>query len=177
MSVCFASGTHESCVQRCTIFCKELRTKLTKELNFEVNEQTCSFITHYFKERITFLLVTVFADLVYYYLRSNERISTLLHPACLLLLPPADRPACLPFISTVSGKISRIIGKHHIDTIHKPPRKPKNQLTRVKDSLGLKTPGVYQFPCESGEVHIGENGRTVETRIKEHKARIRLAHP
>jgi predicted GIY-YIG superfamily endonuclease len=45
----------------------------------------------------------------------------------------------------------------------------------VKDDLGLKTPGVYSIPCEWGQVYIGQTGRSIDTRIKEHH--IRLAEP
>jgi hypothetical protein len=47
----------------------------------------------------------------------------------------------------------------------------------VKDDLGLKTPGVYSIPCECGQVYIGQTGRSIDTRIKEHHRHIRLAHP
>jgi hypothetical protein len=47
----------------------------------------------------------------------------------------------------------------------------------VKDDLGLKTPGVYSIPCECGQVYIGQTGRSINTRIKEHHRYIRLAHP
>jgi predicted GIY-YIG superfamily endonuclease len=46
----------------------------------------------------------------------------------------------------------------------------------VKDDLGLKTPGVYSIPCECGQVYIGQTGRSIDTRIKEHHRHIRLAH-
>jgi hypothetical protein len=85
--------------------------------------------------------------------------------------------ACLPYVSTISGKISRILGKYNIRTIHKPPQKLRNKLVRVKDDLGLKTPGVYRIPCECGEAYIGETARTIETRMKEHRRNIRLCQP
>ncbi|XP_046399906.1 uncharacterized protein LOC124166418 [Ischnura elegans] len=82
--------------------------------------------------------------------------------------------ACLPYVSSVSGKISRILRRHNIETIHKPPMKLKEQLVRAKDPAGLKIPGVYRVPCECGEAYIGETGRTIETRLKEHKRHLRL---
>jgi predicted GIY-YIG superfamily endonuclease len=47
----------------------------------------------------------------------------------------------------------------------------------VKDDLGLKTPGVYSVPCECAQVYIGQTGRSIETRVKEHQRHIRLQHP
>jgi hypothetical protein len=32
-------------------------------------------------------------------------------------------------------------------------------------------------PCECGRVYIGQTGRSIETRIKEHQRHIRLQHP
>jgi hypothetical protein len=47
----------------------------------------------------------------------------------------------------------------------------------VKDELELKTPGVYSVPCECGQVYIGQTGRSIETRVKEHQCHIHLQHP
>jgi len=41
--------------------------------------------------------------------------------------------------------------------------------------LGLRTPGVYSIPCECGRVYIGQSGRSIQIRIKEHNRHIRLA--
>ena len=82
--------------------------------------------------------------------------------------------ACLPYVSTISGKISRILKRHNIETIHVPPVKLREQLVKAKDPDGLKTPGVYRVPCECGGAYIGETCRTIETRLKEHKRHLRL---
>jgi hypothetical protein len=50
-------------------------------------------------------------------------------------------------------------------------------LRPVKDDLGLKVPGVYRFPCECGEVYVGQTGRSVETGCKEHMRHIHLEQP
>jgi hypothetical protein len=50
-------------------------------------------------------------------------------------------------------------------------------LRLVKDHLRLRTPGVYRIPCECGRVYIGQTGRSVDIRIKEHQRHIRLNHP
>jgi hypothetical protein len=47
----------------------------------------------------------------------------------------------------------------------------------VCNDLGLKTSSVYSIPCECGQVHIGQTGSSIDTRIKEHHRHIRLAHP
>jgi hypothetical protein len=85
--------------------------------------------------------------------------------------------AFIPYVSTISGKISRILRKFDIDTIHLPPAKLKNQLVKAKDPIGLKTSGVYSIPCECGQTYIGETSRTIETRVKEHRRHLRLGQP
>jgi hypothetical protein len=47
----------------------------------------------------------------------------------------------------------------------------------VKDHLGLRTPGVYRISCECGRVYIGQTGRSVDMRLKQHQRHIRLEHP
>ena len=36
-------------------------------------------------------------------------------------------------------------------------------------------PGVYKVPCKCRQVHIGQSGHSISTRIKEHSQHIRLA--
>ncbi|KAJ4446931.1 hypothetical protein ANN_13633 [Periplaneta americana] len=84
------------------------------------------------------------------------------------------KKAFIPFCGSVSHKISRILQKVNIKTIHKPQSKIRSHLRQVKDSQGLRTPGIYKIPCECGEVYIGQTGRTIEDRIKEHKRNLRL---
>jgi hypothetical protein len=50
-------------------------------------------------------------------------------------------------------------------------------LRPIKDHLGLRTPGVYRIPCVCGKVYIGQTGRSVDIRMKEHQRHIRLDHP
>ena len=49
-----------------------------------------------------------------------------------------------------------------------PLKKVFDCLRPVKDDLGLKTPGLYCIPSECGKVCVGQSGRTIETRVKEH---------
>ncbi|KAJ4432648.1 hypothetical protein ANN_21271 [Periplaneta americana] len=89
----------------------------------------------------------------------------------------STRKAFIPFCGSVSHKISRTLQKLNIKTIHKPQRKIRSHLRQVKDSQGLRTPGIYKIPCECSEVYIGQTGRTIEDRIKEHKRNLRLYYP
>jgi hypothetical protein len=85
--------------------------------------------------------------------------------------------AFLPFVDTTLNRISRVLSKHNIKTVGLPPRKLSRFIRPVKDHLALKTPGVYSIPCECEKVYIGHTGLSIETRVKEHRRHIRLAHP
>jgi hypothetical protein len=45
-----------------------------------------------------------------------------------------------------------------------------NLSHRIQESVSL-------IPCECGRVYIGQTGRSVDVRIKEHRRHIRLEHP
>jgi len=70
-----------------------------------------------------------------------------------------------------------MLAKQNIKSVALPPRKISTYLPPVKDALGLRTRGVYSNPCECGKVYIGQSGRSIQLRIKEHNRHIRLAQP
>jgi len=70
-----------------------------------------------------------------------------------------------------------MLAKHNNKSVALPPRKIISHLPPVKDALALRTPGIYSIPCECGRVYIGQSGRSVQLRIKEHNRHIRLAQP
>jgi hypothetical protein len=70
-----------------------------------------------------------------------------------------------------------MLAKHNIESVAPPPRKVFSYLSPVKDALGLRTPGIYRIPRECGRVYIGQSGRSIQIRIKEHNRHIRLAQP
>jgi hypothetical protein len=57
-----------------------------------------------------------------------------------------------------------------------PPRKLFSFLQPIKDDLTLKILRVYSVPCKYGKVYIGQTGRSIEMRVKEHHRHIRLYH-
>jgi hypothetical protein len=75
------------------------------------------------------------------------------------------------------NRISRVLARHSIKSVGLPHMKLSSLLRPVKDHPGLRTPGVYRIPCECGRVYIGQTGRSVDIRIKEHQRHIRLNHP
>jgi hypothetical protein len=85
--------------------------------------------------------------------------------------------AFLPFVGTLFNSISRVLARHNIKSVGLPHMKLSSLLRPVKDHLGLRTPGIYRILCECGRVYIGQTGRSVDIRIKEHQWPIRLQHP
>jgi hypothetical protein len=70
-----------------------------------------------------------------------------------------------------------MLAKQNIKSVALPPRKIFSYLPPVKDALGLRTLGIYSIPCECGKVYIGQGGRSIQLRIKEHNRHIRLTQP
>jgi len=74
---------------------------------------------------------------------------------------------------------SRILNKHNIRSIliFKPSKKIGQILRNPKDQRPpLNSAGVYKIPCSCRQVYIGETGRIVNLRIKEHQRDVRLKH-
>jgi len=120
-------------------------------------------------------LTTVFKDNGY----SHQQISRAMEPAT-RTTETNDKPtstAYIPYTQTTFGRLSRMLAKHNIKSVALPPRKIFSYFPPVKDAVGLRTPGVYSIPCECGRVCIGQSGRSIQLRIKEHKRHIRLAQP
>jgi hypothetical protein len=68
-----------------------------------------------------------------------------------------------------------MLTNHNINSIPLPPKKISNYLLPVKDAVGFKTLGIYSIPCECGKVYIGQSGRSIHFRFKEHERHIRRA--
>jgi hypothetical protein len=58
-----------------------------------------------------------------------------------------------------------------------PLRKISSFLRTTNDDLELRVPSVYKVPCERGQVYIGQSGRSISIRIKEHMWHIGLIQP
>ena len=92
---------------------------------------------------------------------------------------PKEKPtsvALLSYVQTTCGRINRMLTKH-ITVVGLSPRKVSSFLRSVNDDQGLKTPGVYSIRCECSQLYIGQTGRSIETRVKEHHRHIRLVQP
>ena len=78
---------------------------------------------------------------------------------------------CLPYIGPASHKIERILrNEAGIKVYHSSENKLFRALCTHKDNVNeSQKPGVYRIPCECGLVYIGETGRNLSIRLKEHK--------
>jgi hypothetical protein len=66
-------------------------------------------------------------------------------------------------------------GQTQHQSVSLPPTKISSYFPKVKDAMGLRTPGIYSISCECGRVYIGQSGQSIQLRIKEHNIHIRLA--
>ena len=95
---------------------------------------------------------------------------------------PAETPEMekkllyLSYIKGVSEKIEHICAPLGVKTIFKSRHTLRQSLMRVKSPRqeDVKTGVVYEVPCaECNHVYIGETGRCLQKRIKEHKYAVK----
>ena len=84
--------------------------------------------------------------------------------------------ATIPYIKELSEAVRRILQKYNIRTAFKTTNILQHMLMKVKDPTPHnERPGIiYKIRCECGDFYIGETGRTLDTRLKDHKAACRL---
>ena len=78
----------------------------------------------------------------------------------------------LSYVKGVTEGVTRIINKHKVSTAVKPLQTIRNMLVHPKDKQENldKCEVVYRIPCKSCDsVYVGETGRKLGTRVKEHK--------
>ena len=85
--------------------------------------------------------------------------------------------AKIPYIKGLGEEIRRILGQYNIRTVFRTTETLGRILTKVKDPTPPEErPGiVYKIKCICGDFYIGETGRSLTARMKEHKAACRLA--
>jgi len=80
-------------------------------------------------------------------------------------------PVRIPYVKGTSETVQRILKKHGVPSFHKPFNTLRSLLVRPKDKDDPKKMcGVlYDISCPScHETYIGETGRNLQTRLKEH---------
>ena len=78
----------------------------------------------------------------------------------------------LPYIRHLSETIQRILAPLRIRTCFRPRRTLRQTLVRLKDQTLLQQQAgvIYRIPCGTcSKVYIGQTGRTLEHRLKEHR--------
>ena len=85
--------------------------------------------------------------------------------------------AVLPYVKGLSQQLRRCLQQQGVRAVFKSETTLRSQLVRPKDAVDpAKQDGVvYKIPCECGKVYIGQTGRPMQDRIKEHNRDIRLA--
>ena len=91
--------------------------------------------------------------------------------------PEIKSTAVLPYVKGLSEALRRCLQQQGIRTVFRSDTTLRSHLVRPKDTVDpAKQDGVvYKIPCERGKGYIGETGRSIHERIKEHDRDIRLA--
>ncbi len=90
-----------------------------------------------------------------------------------------DQPQCgrvfLPYIQGVTNKLAKILRRKDIVTQFATPRTVKQGIRSVKDDIDRhQLKGVYKIKnCSCGRSYIGETGRSLQKRLKEHGVDIK----
>ena len=80
-----------------------------------------------------------------------------------------------PYIRGASERMSRVLKRFDINLAHKPTRTLKNELCHLKDKriVNDRSGVVYGLDCnDCSAIYVGETGRQVKDRMKEHQADI-----
>ena len=81
----------------------------------------------------------------------------------------------VPYVQGLSERIRRTLAKHKINTYFLPQNKIREGLVHPKDTITKwNTCGcIYEIRCLNCEqTYVGETGRSLDTRIKEHKTDV-----
>ena len=79
--------------------------------------------------------------------------------------------ASVPYIKATSERLQRPFKSHEVTLVHEPFNSLRSQLVRVEDKTEnrKKCPTVYDIRYEQcDKEYVGENSRSLNTRIKEH---------
>ena len=80
----------------------------------------------------------------------------------------------LPYIKGTTDRLSKTLRRRGFKVLFTPPNSIKKMVDSLKDPVDPKYfKGVYSIPCSCNKAYIGETGRSIETRMKEHMADLR----
>jgi hypothetical protein len=81
----------------------------------------------------------------------------------------------IPYVKGISDKFKRIGNRYNIRTIFKTKYTLRNTLmkTRHMTDPQLSAQCIYNIPWECGRSYVGERGRPLSVRIREHKFNLK----
>lgn len=82
----------------------------------------------------------------------------------------------IPYVRGASERISSILGQVDIRVGMRPPTTLRSLLTRKRPQPAATLGSVYKIPCAEegcGWSYVGETGRTLEERRREHRLAVR----
>ena len=85
----------------------------------------------------------------------------------------------LPYVKGVSERIEKACRQLNIQTVFKSSGTLRQALMRVKNKRPkeLRRGVVYEVPCNGcSKMYIGETGRSLQERLKEHKYAVKTAN-
>ena len=84
----------------------------------------------------------------------------------------------LPYIPRLSEKMRRIGNQANIRIVFTSKNTLRNQLVNFKPkSQNQQKEVIYSIPCECSKSYIGETGRSLEVRLKEHQYSLKKRDP
>ena len=101
---------------------------------------------------------------------------------------PSVRPVVLPYVHKVSHGIKKVASKHHVPVLFSAPRKLEKLCGRIdrggrrgvgcakkhkKQFVNCEVGVVYKIPLSCGKVYIGQSGRCINDRLREHDLAVR----
>jgi predicted GIY-YIG superfamily endonuclease len=81
----------------------------------------------------------------------------------------------IPYVKGVSEKFKRIGNQYNIRTVFKTEHILRSSLVRTRPKRDPQQTAhcVYSIPCECGRRYIGETGRPLAVRIREHRHNLK----
>ena len=100
-------------------------------------------------------------------------------PSCHVSSEHRHKPfVVIPYVRGLSEAIKCLLSCVDIRVLHRPHTTLHHELVHHKDPspIAEKSGVVYSIPCSTcNEVYIGQTGRHLETRLKEHKVAVKFA--
>ena len=79
----------------------------------------------------------------------------------------------IPYVPDLSEKIIRLGTRANIRVVCKSGDTLRTRLVKFKPRQETNKEVVYSIPCQCGKEYIGETGRPLKTRVKEHRAALK----